>query len=226
VRHFIVTGTDITERRTLEREIVKISERERMRIGGDLHDVISSGLTNVAMRADTLAHRLEEEGTAVEAGDLRAISSKVKETADRIRSLSHALVPKALRRDHLAAALAELAEEESEFSDVTCEFVGDADETRPDDETDAIDLYRIAHEAVANAREHADPERISIGLTEENGDLVLFVRDDGIGWNGDSPSEEGLGLHLMRHRASLIGATLILTSDDGETVVECRLPLS
>ena len=225
VRHFIVTGTDITERRRLEREIVEISERERLRIGEDLHDVISSGLTNVTMQAETLAYKLEEE-TAVEGADLRAISSKVKEAADQIRSLSHALVPKALRQDHLAAALAELAEEEADFSDVTCEFVGDADETRPDDETDAMNLYRIAHEAVANAREHADPERIAIRLTEEGSDLVLTIRDDGVGWNGESPDEEGLGLHLMRHRANLIGATLNLTSDDGETVVECRLPLS
>ena len=206
--------------------VVEISERERLRIGEDLHDVISSGLTNVTMQTETLAHKVEEEGTAVEAEDLRVISSRVKETADQIRSLSHALVPKALRQEHLAAALADLAEEEKEFSDVTCVFVGDEDETRPDDETDAMNLYRIAHEAVANAREHADPEQITIGLTEEDSDLVLTVRDNGAGWDGDGPGEEGLGLHLMRHRANLIGATLHLTSDDGETVVECRLPLA
>ena len=226
VRHFIVTGTDITERRELEREIVEISERERLRIGEDLHDVISSGLTNVTMQTETLAHKVEEEGTTVKADDLRTISSRVRETADQIRSLSHALVPKALRQEHLAAALKELAEEEADFSDVTCEFMGDEGETRPGDETDAMNLYRIAHEAVANAREHANPDRVTIGLAEEGSDLVLTVRDDGVGWDGDGPDEEGLGLHLMRHRASIIGATLQLTSDDGETVVECRLPLS
>ena len=225
VKHFIVTGTDMTRHRELEREVIEISDRERQRIGEALHDVISSGLTHVVMRTDTLAHRLTQEGTAVKADDLEGISSEVKEAADQIRSLSHALIPRALRQDHLAAALADLADEEEDFSDIDCTFVGDEGETRPEDETDAMNLYRIAHEAVANAREHADPSRIQLGLTEEGSDLVLSVRDDGRGWEGDTPEDEGLGLHLMRYRANLIGATLRLTSDDGQTVVECRLPL-
>jgi len=225
VKHFIVTGTDMTRHRELEREVIEISDRERQRIGEALHDVISSGLTHVVMRTDALAHRLTQEGTAVTADDLEGISSEVKEAADQIRSLSHALIPRALRQDHLAAALADLADEEEDFSDIECTFVGDEGETRPEDETDAMNLYRIAHEAVANAREHADPSRIQLGLTEEGSDLVLSVRDDGCGWEGDTPDDERLGLHLMRYRANLIGATLTLTSDDGETVVECRLPL-
>ena len=225
VKHFIVTGTDMTRHRELEREVIEISDRERQRIGEALHDVISSGLTHVVMRTDTLAHRLTQEGTAVKADDLEGISSEVKEAADQIRSLSHALIPRALRQDHLAAALADLADEEEDFSDIDCTFVGDEGETRPEDETDAMNLYRIAHEAVANAREHADPSRIQLGLTEEGSDLVLSVRDDGRGWEGDTPEDEGLGLHLMRYRANLIGATLTLSSGDGQTVVECRLPL-
>ncbi len=225
VQHFIVTGTDMTRHRELEREVIEISDRERQRIGEALHDVISSGLTHVVMRTDTLAHKLEEKGTPVKADDLEGISSEVKEAADQIRSLSHALIPRALRQDHLAAALADLADEEEDFSDIDCTFVGDEGETRPEDETDAMNLYRIAHEAVANAREHADPSRIQLGLTEEGSDLVLSIRDDGRGWEGDTPDDEGLGLHLMRYRANLIGATLRLTSDEGETVVECRLPL-
>lgn len=85
--------------------------------------------------------------------------------------------------------------------------------------------YRMAHEAVANAREHADPDWITIGWTEEDAALVLSVRDDGVGWDGETPDEEGLGLHLIRYRASLIGASLDLTTRNGETVVGCRLPL-
>ncbi|CBH22825.1 protein-glutamate methylesterase CheB (plasmid) [Salinibacter ruber M8] len=242
VKHFIVTGTDMTRHRELEREVIEVSNRERQRIGEALHDVVSSGLTNAAMRAETLAYDLREKSdlkekseegpeedleqeATVEAEDLQKIFSKVKEAGDQIRSLSHALIPRALRQDHLAAALADLADEEEDFSDVECVFVGDETETRPEDETDAMNLYRIAHEAVANAREHADPSRIQLGLREEGSGLVLSIRDDGRGWDGETPDDEGLGLHLMRYRANLIGATLTLSSGDGQTVVECRLPL-
>jgi two-component system CheB/CheR fusion protein len=226
VRHFIVTGTDVTEHRELEREIIEISDRERHRIGAALHDVIGSGLTDTVVRAETLAHKLNEDGIAVEAEDLQAISEKTKKAADQIRSLSHALAPKALRDGHLAGALADLAEEEGNFSEVSCAFVGDESETDLDDKSAAMNLYRIAHEAVANAREHADPTRIAIDLRREGSDLVLTVRDDGTGRDDDGPPDEGLGLHLMRYRANLIGASLTLTTRDGDTVVECRLPLS
>ncbi|WP_103019724.1 CheR family methyltransferase [Salinibacter altiplanensis] len=226
VRHFIVTGTDVTEHRELEREIIEISDRERHRIGADLHDVISSGLTGVTMRAETLAHKLEEEETAVEAEDLHTITEKTKEAADQIRSLSHMLVPKALQNGHLAGALVNLVEDEEDFSGLTCDFVGDETEMRLDDESAAMNLYRIAHEAVANAREHADPTRIAVDLRREDSDLVLTVRDDGVGWDEDDPPDDGLGLHLMRYRANLIGASLALATRNGETAVECRLPLS
>lgn len=226
VQYFIVTGTDLTRHRELEREIVEISDRERRRIGEDLHDVVSSGLTSAMMRAENLAVKLEKDGVEVEVEDLKALSSKIKNAGDQARALSHALVPKALRKDDLASALADLAEEEKDFSDVPCVFSGDADETRPHDDTVAMNLYRIAHEAVANAREHANASQITIELREYGTDLVLSVRDDGEGWDEDTPPEEGLGLHLMRYRANLIGASLSLAREDGETVVECRLPLS
>ena len=77
---------------------------------------------------------------------------------------------------------------------------------------------------MASAREHADPARIAIDLRQADSDLVLTVRDDGTGWDDNAPPNEGPGLHLMRYRASLIGASLTLTTRDGKTVVECRLP--
>lgn len=103
--------------------------------------------------------------------------------------------------------------------------MGDPVDGRPSDEEVALNLYRIAHEAVANAREHGNASAIRIDLQATGDELILTVRDDGEGWEGDDPSEEGLGLYLMRHRADLIGASLSLDHSDGETTVECRLPM-
>ncbi|MEF8817897.1 MAG: chemotaxis protein CheB, partial [Salinibacter sp.] len=225
VRHFLVTGTDVTMRRELEREIVEISDRERRRIGEDLHDVVGSDLTGAKMLTENLSRRMEN-GDAVGKEDLARIADKIQAAAEQTRSLSHALVPKALQQDHLAAALSDLAAEEEDFSGISCSFVGEEDEPRPEDDTVAMNLYRIAHEAVANAREHADPDQITIDWRQDDSELVLSVRDDGVGWEGEVPDEEGLGLHLMRYRANLIGASLEIATRSGETVVECRLPLS
>lgn len=225
LRYFILTGTDITELRELQREVVDISEQERLRIGQDLHDIVSSGLTGIMMRTESLAHKLGKGEATVEVEDLKTISSKIKKAGEQIRALSHTLVPQSLRKEDLATALASLAEEEADLSDIECEFVGNPNETRPEDETAALNAYRIAHEAVANARKHGDPSHIWIDLQEEGSKLVLTVRDDGEGWEGDVPSGDGLGLYLMRHRADLLGASLTFDRQDGETKVECRIPL-
>jgi len=177
------------------------------------------------MQADTLGHKVEKDGVAVTKDDLTAISEQIQDTADQIRSLSHALMPKGLHQETLASALGELVQEEGEFSGIACEFIDEAGEVKLDDDV-AMNVYRIAREAVVNAREHASPTRVTVELRQEGEALVTVIRDDGVGWDEDGPTEEGLGLHLMRHRANGIGASLSFHREDGETRVECRLPLS
>jgi len=226
LRYAVIIGTDVTEQRRLERELVEISDRESQRIGEELHDVVSAGLTNAVLRTEYLLYRMEEENEAPTPEDLRTIMTRIGESAAQIRALSHSLVPKALQEGTLADALDVLAGEEEDFSGVPCAFVGDLGETHPEDDDVAVNLYRIAREAVVNAREHADPSQIELELEREEDALVLAVRDDGRGWDGEAPDEEGLGLYLMRRRAGLVGAALHLNRRAGQTVVECRLPLS
>lgn len=87
-------------------------------------------------------------------------------------------------------------------------------------------LYRIAAEAVANAAKHADAHTITIRLTIDDGDLVLSVEDDGVGIPDAPIPTDGVGLRMMRYRADLIGAQLVIEpGEGGGTVVRCRLPL-
>jgi two-component system CheB/CheR fusion protein len=87
-------------------------------------------------------------------------------------------------------------------------------------------LYRIAREAIVNAREHADPNEIQVDLRRREDDLVLRVRDNGVGLPENLDEAEGLGVRTMRYRANLIGASLTFeTGPGGETVVRCALPL-
>ncbi|HVH66718.1 MAG TPA: hypothetical protein VM716_02530 [Gemmatimonadales bacterium] len=61
-----------------------------------------------------------------------------------------------------------------------------------------------------------------IRLAHENGREVLEVRDDGAGMRRDAARSYGMGLRIMRHRASLIGATLELRpAEGGGLVVRC-----
>ena len=122
----------------------------------------------------------------------------------------------------LMDALRELASRTDELEGLTCAFKCE----QPVEVTDSLTathLYRIAQEAVTNALKHGGPEHILIALESENGQPILQVADDGIGF--DSKEEnEGMGLKTMFYRASLIGASLKVSSvETGGALVTCKV---
>ena len=75
------------------------------------------------------------------------------------------------------------------------------------DELPADHLYRIAREAVQNAARHSSCSRIEVRLQRLDENLVLEVKDDGIGYDNGAAMDSGFGLRLMEYRARVIGAT-------------------
>jgi signal transduction histidine kinase len=96
---------------------------------------------------------------------------------------------------------------------------------RLNDDDTAIQLYRIAQEAVNNAVKHAQARHIDLALTSDRRQIRLEVRDDGVGVGPDVEESSGSGLRIMRYRAGVIGGTLdIRPGAGGGTLVTCILP--
>jgi two-component system CheB/CheR fusion protein len=92
--------------------------------------------------------------------------------------------------------------------------------------TTATHLYRIAQEAIGNAVKHGQAKTIIISLKSLDGEVVLTVRDDGIGFSREGRGIDGMGLRIMEYRADMIGAMLRIDSaKGGGTTVACRLGL-
>jgi hypothetical protein len=92
------------------------------------------------------------------------------------------------------------------------------------DDAVILNLYRIAQEAVGNAVKYAEAREIVISLARSGKSLVLKIADDGRGLPAEK-SEKGMGIDIMQHRASVIGARLTLESQSGGgTAVTCTLP--
>jgi signal transduction histidine kinase len=72
-----------------------------------------------------------------------------------------------------------------------------------------IALFRIAQEALNNVAKHARARRVEIALDHANGECVMSVRDDGVGFDGVSDTagkaKPGLGMVTMRERAQAVG---------------------
>ena len=91
------------------------------------------------------------------------------------------------------------------------------------------EIYKIAAEAVRNAFKHAHATRIEVEIRYDHDQLRMRLRDDGNGMDQallmDKAVEGHYGLHGMRERAALIGATLTVWSDTGAgTEIELRVP--
>jgi PAS domain S-box-containing protein len=216
---------DITERKLLQKRISEIRETEQQRIGRDLHDGLGQHLTGLACLAKALEQKLTAK-TAPEGADARLITTLINDAITQTHSLARGLYPVELQANGLVWALEDLASKTSRIFNVSCSFECHKPVLIPDNAV-AVHLYRIAQGAVDNSIKHGKASHIIIRLSAENGKTILGIRDDGVGLpvNFWIEPTTGMGLHIMRYRAEMIGASLAVRPDaEGGTTVICVFP--
>jgi len=213
---------DETERKRMEREILGISHREQNRIGRDLHDGLGQLLTGISCLLQGLARKLGNhfpEGQP----DVEEIANLVKQAISQTHGLSQGLMPVKLEDSGLIGALEELMEQTQHIHGSICQFHCLTPEFNSDSAV-AINLYRIAQEAVNNAIKYSQAKRISIRLNNTPESLIMSIEDDGIGLPENYERSGGLGLRIMNYRAGMIGAKLsIRYQPQGGTAILCAL---
>ena len=223
----IFTGfiRDITERKRLEKEILEISDRERRRIGHDLHDGLCQHLAGIELMSQVLEQRLarRSKSSATRVGE---IARNVRDAISHTRSLARGLSPVSLEVDGLMSALQELTENTEKIFRVRCRLECDAPVLLYDHAT-ATNLFRIAQEAISNAIKHGRAQRISVSLKEGRGRIVLRVTDNGVGIppRMSLQRQKGMGMRIMQSRAGMIGGTLAVERiGTGGVIVTCAVP--
>lgn len=213
---------EMAERERLDQEIAEVADRERHRLGQNLHDSLGQHLTGTALAAEVLRGKLAIRG-AVEVLDADKVVRYLEEGIDLTRNLARGFFSPELDADGLSVALQGLAANITERFGVQCNFSG-AETVTVKDATTATQLYHIAQEAAMNAVKHANASKIDIHLANSDGKLDLTVRDNGAGFPDKLPQPPGLGLRLMAHGAALIGGKFLIDRNrNGGTVVTCKL---
>jgi signal transduction histidine kinase len=214
----------ITNARLYEqsRELSILSERNRLAL--ELHDAVSQKLFSLVLNAEAATTLLDRD-----ANEARAQVVKLQELAtqalDELRSLIFELRPPDLERDGLCGALRKHIEVLRRLQPAQIELEGDL-ELEPDLRRDQ-DVFRIAQEALQNALRHAHPTHIVLRLRAEDGQLVLDVEDDGVGFDPEATDVRSrrLGLTSMEERAQRLGARLEVRSAEGAgTTVHLETP--
>ncbi len=217
---------DVTADRKLERElIIEASDREKERMGRELHDGLCQNLAGIAALSATLARKLAARDDPAAAAAVE-ITALLQQTIGEARDLARGLNPAGrLAQMGVAAALQVLAANVKALHLVDCTFAGNRNFPRLDLAAEAH-LYRIAQEAVQNAIAHGRAKRIAISLRILDGEGSLRIRDNGVGMPRAHAAAEGHGLRSMDYRAGLIGASLrVERAPPRGTIVLCRFPL-
>ena len=227
---------DISERISSEREVqaladqrqlllghlVQAQEDERARIAADVHDDSVQALAAVELRLSLLQREIAQLQPELLAA-AESLRGTVRGATDRLRHLLFDLESPAQQHD-LASALTEAAAYVLEDA-VRWRVEGDGG--RDLEVATRVTAYRIAKEAMVNARKHAEAHRVVIGLHDRDGGVEVSVADDGRGFDATAtPDRPGhLGLPGMRDRATVAGGAVAVESTlGGGTTVRLWLP--
>jgi len=221
----------LTMENRVTKKIVEFSEGEKQRVGKDLHDGLGQNMTGIALLSRSLEKRLAGKGAEVskESHDAAKITQLVKQGIFEISRLARGLTPIALENIGIIPALAEAAEQVKALFGVNCAFEC-KEVTITSNPQYKINLYYIAQEAINNAIRHGKAKRIKVQLKrhmmKKGEEIVLSISDDGLGLPKNFTQKEGMGLRIMRYRASDIGGTLEIRQGARRgTVITARCPL-
>lgn len=208
---------DVTDQRRLEQEIVEISDREKDRLGRDLHDGLCQNLAGIAALCATLSAQLvpKSKPAAAAAEIARLLNDSIAEA----HRLARGLNPVGLNGNGLSGALDAFATNIEALFGVSCTYRSNRPsfQLKPEVETH---LYRIVQESVRNAITHGKAKHIDLALRLDSTTGTLTIRDDGTGI--DPVACLGNGMHTMNYRARLIGASLWVRPRRGcGTRVDC-----
>jgi two-component system, NarL family, sensor histidine kinase UhpB len=220
-RSLDVLRRTMEDRRQLLLRLEDAREEERRRIASDIHDDPIQVMSAADIRAQALAHQIRDPELRQEAEELRDV---IRSSVERLRHLLFELRPPTLASEGLVPALRACVGDADPVPEIE-----DALQFDPPSEPRAI-LFRIAQEAIANARKHASATRIHVSIAAFDGGVRLVITDDGLGFDVgviESPEPGHIGLPTMIERAQLAGGGCEVHSEPGRgTTVSAWLPLA
>ncbi len=211
---------EIERRSALERELLDVSNDIMARIGRDIHDDLCQDIAGIGLMAALLEGQLRRLETPETAQSAAMIAAAASRTAAQAKSIARGLYPAELEAKGLVEAVTELVRTAQHRCKVPIRLEITAGFSVKKSDT-ALQLYRIIQEALNNAITHAQARQIEVALKMDREAVQIEVADDGVGMT--AKGKQGMGLRIMKYRASVLGGELRIRSRDEGTLVSCRV---
>ncbi len=203
----------LQRQKDISETVIRVQEKERTRIGHELHDNVNQILSTAKLFIDMLAPAGKEQQ------EMRQKSSEYLLLAiEEIRKLSRELVVPQIREDSLADAVQHLIQDISIAGTIKIVFMHSNDLTMLSPGR-ATTLFRIIQEQIKNILKHSKANEVEINLEADDEWIRLQIEDNGRGFN-PSQTHQGIGLSNIRERTLFYNGTVEIDSKPGDG---CRL---
>jgi signal transduction histidine kinase len=219
-REVLLRTKQLTE---LARHLQSVREDERHHLARELHDELGALLTAAKLDVARLKSRLGVVTPEV-AERLQHLSDGLNSGIALKRRIIEDLRPSSLSNLGLVAALDILVREWGQRSEIKVDSDFQPVCLRPAGE---LTVYRLVQEALTNVTKYARATQVQVRLSAEDGQVRVSVRDNGVGFDLDSPRTSAHGLLGMRYRLETEGGRLVMQSSPGAgTLIRADLPES
>lgn len=191
---------------------------ERQRLAREIHDTLAQDFASIVMH-------LEAAEASADPAHWQQAKATARDGLAEARSLVWALRPDLLQGRSLEAALGQLLTQWRNQYQISCELVvsGLPQALHPEVE---LSVLRIAREALANVRKHAQAQRVVVTLSYIGNEVLIDIQDNGLGFERTQIGRDSYGLRLMEERVAALGGRLSLESEQGQgTTVAVALPV-
>ena len=213
----IIIHRDITKSKQLEKQVLYVGDRERQKIGQNLHDDLCPHLIGVAglgtvVKNDLVIQRHSSAPLA------EKIVTLIEDAITKTRTLARGLCPVHLVAHGLQNALEEIVNTFKYTPGITF-HLKTSEAVVCEDNSVATHLYHIAREAVNNAVKHSGATSIELSLFKKNGFVHLRIEDNGK-WAEKGDGIQGIGLQIMAYRAKIIDAGFDIEKSPGGSKIK------
>lgn len=199
-------------------------EQERKKIADRLHDEVGALLSIARLNVD----QLKTTADATQAGreKLQTTQKLLGDVADTVRNISHVLMPFALEKQGLKAAILELVDAVNTAGSLNVEEAIDGFHDSGNWDADFCHtVYRIVQEIINNAVKHAKASHLLIQLVELENSITIYIEDNGRGIDA-THDNDGLGMSLLRNNIAYYNGAIEINGRENEgTFVLIELPI-
>lgn len=198
------------------KEIIKEKFNERKKLSMELHDGIANEIGSLKLNISNESELNRQE--------INSILLKIDKLYNDVRNFSHELDPENITDvefSQLVNNLCALIENKGIKTIKNLLITKNIDNL---DEPILVNLYRILQEVINNILKHAKATEVQIDIYEDDNELIMSIKDNGIGLTNTTQQKPGIGLRNIKKRVENLQGTYEISSKEKGTTIKIKIP--